>query len=54
MNIKSPFITETSKEDVSKEKTSLGVTAVLPTLAKVVMSKFKDQGQPLSYHKVQL
>ena len=54
MNSKAPFITETSNEDTSKEKTPLGVAAVPPTLAKVGMGKFKDQGQPLSYHTVQL
>ena len=54
MNSKAPFITETSNEDTSKEKTPLGVAAVPPTLAKVGMGKLKDQGQPLSYHTVQL
>jgi len=49
-----PFINETSKKSNSKEDMFRGVAAVLPTLVEVGMSTFKDTGQPLSFHTVDL
>ena len=53
-NHKTPFITETSNKDDSKENTPLDVAALHLTLAKAGMSTLKDQGEPLSSHRVQL
>ena len=53
-NPNAPFITDTSNMDVSKENTPLDMATVTLTPDKLLIETFKDQGQPLSSHTVEL
>ena len=53
-NLKAHFINETSNKEYSNQNMPLGMVAVPFTPVNFVMSRLKDQGQPLSSHTVEL
>ena len=53
-NPKAPFITDTNKKDVSKEDTPLDMATGTLRPNKLRIDTFKDQGQPLYSHTVEL